>query len=63
MLLTTIRTDGHLHSSINQAKVARVRYHLNPIINEIEIDLNASAQGSVSQLNDSLNAEMRRGCG
>lgn len=63
MLLATIGTDRQLHSRIDQAKIAWVRSHLDPFINEIEIDLNATAQSSVSQLNNSLNAGMRRGCG
>ena len=63
MLLATISTDRQLHSRIDQAKIAWVRGHLDPLINEIEIDLNATAQSSMSQLNNSLNAGMRRGCG
>lgn len=63
MLLTAIGTDRHLHPGIDQAKIALICCHLYPFINEIEIDLYSSAQGSLSQVDDSLNAWMRRACG
>ncbi len=63
MMLTAISTDRHLHPSINQTKIALIHSRLYPFINEIEIDLNPSAQSSLSQLHNSLNTGMRRGCG
>ena len=63
MLLTAISTDRHLHPGIDQANIALIRCHLHPFINEVEIDLYSSAEGSLSQVDDSLNTCMRRGCG
>ena len=63
MLLTAICTDRHLHTSINQINIALIHSRLYPLINEIEIDLDSSTQSSLSQLDNSLNAGMRRGCG
>ena len=63
MLLAAICADRHLYPGIKQDKIALIRYHLHPFINEIKIDLNSSAHGSLSQLDDSLNTGMRRGCG
>jgi hypothetical protein len=63
MLLTAIGADGHLYASIEQPKIALIHNRLNPFIDEIEIDLDSSAQSSLSQLDNSLNAGMRRGCG
>jgi len=63
MLLTAIGADRHLHTSIDQTKIALIHSSFYPFINEIEIDLNPSAQSSLSQLDNSLNTGMRRGCG
>ena len=63
MLLTAISTDRHLHPSIDQTKIALIHSRLYPFIDEIEIDLDSSAQSSLSQLDNSLNTGMRRGCG
>ena len=63
MLLTAIRTDRHFHPCIEEAKIALITYHLYPFIDEIEIDIDASAQRSLSQLNNCLNAGVSRGCG
>ena len=63
MLLTAVGADGHLYTSIQQTKIALIHSRLYPFIDEIEIDLDSSAQSSLSQLDNSLNAGMRRGCG
>ena len=63
MLLTTIGTDRQLHTGIYQTKIALIYNYLDPFINEIEIDVDPSAQSSLSQLENSLNTGMRRGCG
>jgi len=63
MLLTTIGTDRHLHPGIDQTKIALIHSRLYTFIDEIEIDVDASAQSSLSQLDNSLNTGMRRGCG
>jgi len=63
MLLTAIGTDRHLHTSIDQTNIASIHSRLYSFINEIEINFDSSAQSSLSQLNNSLNTGMRRGCG
>jgi hypothetical protein len=63
MLLTAIGTDRHLHTSIDQTKITLIDSCLYSLINEIEIDFDSSAQSSLSQLDNSLNTGMRRGCG
>ena len=63
MLLTAIGTDRHLYPSIDQTKIALIHGCFYSFINEIEIDVNSSTQSSLSQLGNSLNTGMRRGCG
>ena len=63
MLLTAISTDRHLYTSIDQTKIALIHSRLYPFIDEIEIDIDSSVQSSPSQLDNSLNTGMRRGCG
>jgi hypothetical protein len=63
MLLTAIGTDRHLHTSIDQPKIALIHNGLYSFIDEIEIDFDSSPQSSPRQLDNSLNTGMRRGCG
>jgi hypothetical protein len=63
MLLTAISTDRHLHTSIDQAKIALIHNGLYSFIDEIEIDFYSSPQSSLRQMDNSLNTGMRRGCG
>jgi hypothetical protein len=63
MLLTAVSTDGHLHPGIDQTKITLIHSRLDPFIDEIEIDVDSFAQSSLSQLNNSLNTGMSRGCG
>ncbi len=63
MLLTAIGTDRHLCSSIHQTKITLVHNSLYSFIDEIKIDIDSSTQCSLSQLNNRLNAGVRRGCG
>ncbi len=63
MLLTAIGTDRHLYPSIDQTKIALIHNCLYPLIDEIEIDIDSFTQSRLRQLNNSLDAGMRRGCG
>jgi len=63
MLLTAISTDRHLYTSIDQTKIALIHNGLYPFIDEIKIDFDSSVQSSLSQLDNSLNTWVRRGCG
>jgi len=63
MLLTAIGTDRHLCPGIHQTKITLIHNGLYPFIDEIEIDIDASVQRSLSQLNNCLNAGVSRGCG
>ena len=63
MLLTAIRTDRHLHSSIDQTNITTIHNRFYPFIDEIEIDIDLFTQRRLSQLDNRLNAWMRRGCG
>jgi len=61
--LTAISTDRHLYTSIDQTKIALIHNGLYPFIDEIKIDFDSSVQSSLSQLDNSLNTWVRRGCG
>jgi hypothetical protein len=63
MLLTAISTNRHLHTIIDQAKIALIHNGLYSFIDEIKIDFHSSPQSSSRQLDNSLNTGMRRGCG
>jgi hypothetical protein len=63
MLLTAIGTDRQFHTGIDQTKIALIHNCLYPFIDEIEIDIDSSAQSGLSKLDNSLNTGMRRGCG
>jgi hypothetical protein len=61
--MTAIGTDRHLYPGIDQAEITPICSRLYPFIDEIEIDLDSPAQSSLSQMDNSLNTGMRRGCG
>ena len=63
MLLAAIGTDRHLCPGIHQTKIPLIHNSLYPFIDEIKIDIDSSTQRSLSQLNNRLNAGVRRGCG
>jgi hypothetical protein len=63
VLLTSIRADGHADTPVKEPAKPLVREAFNPLVNEIEIHLDALPARSFREPSDRLDTRMGRGCG